>query len=78
MTSNRRKSVREMVAELKSEYGITINAQTVRNRMHEAGVSWMCSETKAFYKEIKSMETCNMGTQASNEEQRVLASNSLV
>ena len=37
MISNRRKSAREMATELKSEYGITINVQTVRNRMRTAG-----------------------------------------
>ena len=50
MISNRRKSAREMVAELKSEYGITINAQTVRNRMHEAGYRGCVARRKPFIK----------------------------
>ena len=35
--SNRRKSTDDVVIELKNEYGISINAQSIRNRMHEIG-----------------------------------------
>ena len=50
MISNRRKSAREMAAELKSEYGIITNAQTVRNRMHEAGYRGCVARRKPYIK----------------------------
>ncbi|CAF4061253.1 unnamed protein product, partial [Rotaria sp. Silwood1] len=37
MISNRRKAASDVATELKTECGISITPQTVRNRMHEAG-----------------------------------------
>ncbi|CAF3569100.1 unnamed protein product, partial [Rotaria sp. Silwood2] len=50
MISSRRKSAREMAAELKSEYGVTINAQTIRNRKHEAGYRGCVARRKPLIK----------------------------
>ena len=50
MISNRRKSANEMAIGLKNECGITINAQTIRNRMHEVGYRGCVARRKPIIK----------------------------
>ncbi|XP_012560492.1 uncharacterized protein LOC105846365 [Hydra vulgaris] len=52
--SDRRKSANAVKIEVETELGISLHANTIRNRLHEAGTLWSCSTKETICQQNQS------------------------